>query len=158
MTVTVGYTPLYTWTEIVLNETWGIHAKAYRADDTARAAPSAVPEQGTAQGGGCYHALVLEPDPLRNRPMYQLQVERYSYFWNDGVRTNTPDVLAPGLLVLLDAKMQLVPSDVLMAVLVEDAAIKMTPVHVVQAMQVGRVGSMLDRMGGKQLPDSRGPS
>lgn len=124
------YVHLYQWQPLVLSDIWGAHAKGYRADDPVR------PE-------GCYHALVLEPDPLRNRPTYQLQVERHTYFWNDGIRTTVPDVLPPALAVVMDAKMQLVPPQILLGVPVEFAINASLPVHVVLAYQIGKISGIL---------------
>lgn len=147
-TSNLTYTPLYDWQPMVLSEVWGAHAKAWRADDPARPGGD-LTNGGALTKAGCYHALVLEPDPLRNRPLYNLQVERYVVEWIDGVRTAVPDVLPPSMRVVLDAKMQLVPAHILIAVPVEFGYSASTPVHIVQAMQFGLVRSMLDTMGGK---------
>lgn len=143
------YKPTFTWVEMVLSDTWGLHAKAFRAEYYGMPPDSDLPATGSAAVRGCYHALVLAPDPLRNRPMYQLQIEGYTYAWNDGVRQNVPDSERPPISVMLDAKMQLVPADIVIGVLVEHAFMNVLPVHILQGMQVGASGSALDRMGGK---------
>ena len=136
----VPYKALYIWTNIMLGEQWGLHAKCWKAERLTNEA---------GHHDGCFHALVLGPDPLRNRPLYQLQVEGYTYLWNDGVRTTTPDSVKPSLEVLLNAKMQLMPPAVILGVFVEHALMAALPLHVLQGTQVGEAHSVLDRMGGK---------
>lgn len=129
--VDLAYQALYSWQPLVLPAVYGTHAHGYKAEDPAR------PE-------GCYHALVLAPDPLRTRPVFILHVERLQYIINElGVTTTIPDVLPPALRVVLDAKMQLCPRDIILAVMVEWAMMVNTPVFVVEAMQVGQIKGVL---------------